>query len=283
MPDDESFSKRYGFAGPPKEITIREAAPPNLRTFVLRTVKRDLGFTWSLLRQVLCDVLLETPNKYNWTEDPNIREEVEEILENCEWFKVYDFIEALHSHVAECDADGNKNFNNYALRFADEINSFFIEKGIGWQLVNGKITTRGDGSFERTIQLADHELTDRRQTTRTRIQEAINGLSRRPEPDLPGAISHAFAAMECIIGDIEYTPEEARENKHHTFGSFLYNHPDLFPSNDLKDGFQKLWTYANNEGSRHGKEGIEPARDEAELIVSVAAALVTYLNRKHPK
>ena len=85
-------------------------------------------------------------------------------------------------------------------------------------------------------------------------------------PDLTGAISHAFAAMECIIGDIKYTPEEIRQDTRHTFGIYLQRHGDLFPSEDLKDGFQQLWKYANHEGSRHGKEGVEPARDEAELV-----------------
>jgi hypothetical protein len=137
-------------------------------------------------------------------------------------------------------------------------------------------------AFERTLAIAGYELRNR-QTARTRIRQAIYDLSRRPEPDLPGAVFHAFAAMECIIGDIEYAPEEIRTNTRHTFGSFLVKHPDLFPSEDFKEGFRLLWKYANNEGSRHGKEGMEPARDEAELVVSLAASLVTYLNRKHPK
>jgi hypothetical protein len=44
-----------------------------------------------------------------------------------------------------------------------------------------------------------------------------------------------------------------------------------------------LWGYASNEGARHGKEGVEPPREEAEFIVSIAAALTAYLNRKHPR
>jgi hypothetical protein len=36
-----------------------------------------------------------------------------------------------------------------------------------------------------------------------------------------------------------------------------------------------------NEGARHGKQGVEPAREEAELVVNLSASVVTYLNRKH--
>jgi hypothetical protein len=220
---------------------------------------------------IVCDVLREAP-------DGEIK------LYTCDWFYVYDVVERIFDSLKARDERlvRRGRSSDMASTFETSINEFFVEEGIGWQLVNGEIVTRGNEAFERTIEVAKQELSDR-QTTRARIQEAINDLSRRPKPDLSGAVSHAFAAMECIIGDIKYTPEEIRQDTRHTFGSFLQRHPDLFPSEDFKDGFQNLWKYANNEGSRHGKEGMEPARDEAELIVSMAAALVTYLNRKHPR
>lgn len=201
----------------------------------------------------------------------------------CRWFCVYDIIVDVFEQLCfyeQRQNDPEEEFCSFPLQ--RDINDYFVHEGIGWQLVNGEIITRGNDAFEHTIEVAGQELAER-PTTRARIQEAINNLSRRPKPDLSGAVSHAFAAMECIIGDIEYTPEEISQNKHHTFGAFLQRHPNLFPSDDLKDGFKHLWKYANNEGGRHGKEGMEPARDEAELIVSLAATLVTYLNRKHPK
>jgi hypothetical protein len=286
MPPQQPFSKRRGYIGQPKENTIWEDAPESLRYCVLETAS-ELGWEPSVMQEIVCRVLKKVPNKFNWTERPNIWEEVQGLVYGCEWFRVYDIAEAFYARFLKNEAEtvgvtSEIYGQGASASFSDSINSFCLEQGIGWQLVNGAIVTRGDEAFERTIEIADQELVNR-QTTRTRIQEAINDLSRRPEPDLPGAISHAFAAMECIIGDIQYTPEEIRENTHHTFGSFLQQHADLFPSEDFKDGFQRLWKYANNKGSRHGKEGVEPARDEAELIVSLAAALVTYLNRKHPK
>jgi hypothetical protein len=285
-PPHQPFSKRKGYIGQSKEITIWEDAPESLRCCVVETAS-ELGWEPSAMREIVCRLLRKAPNKDNWSERPNIWEEVQELIYRCEWFRVYDIIEAFYARFLKNEGEA-RGFTSESYgqgesaSFADSINACCLEQGVGWRLVNGEIVTRGDEAFERTIEIADLELANR-QTTRTRIQEAINDLSRRPKPDLPGAISHAFAAMECIIGDIKYTPEEIRENTHHTFGSFLRQHADLFPSEDFKDGFEQLWKYANNEGSRHGKEGMGPARNEAELIVSLAAALVTYLNRKHPK
>jgi len=57
---EQPFSKRNRYAGP-KEITIREAAPENLRYFVVQTAI-DLGWRPSRLRDVICRVLRATPS-----------------------------------------------------------------------------------------------------------------------------------------------------------------------------------------------------------------------------
>jgi hypothetical protein len=81
--------------------------------------------------------------------------------------------------------------------------------------------------------------------------------------------------MECVLHDI--TGEEKMK-----FSGYLQRYPDLVPGG-LATTFGGLWGYASNEGARHGKEGVEPPREEAEFIVAIAAALTTYLNRKHPR
>jgi hypothetical protein len=42
-----------------------------------------------------------------------------------------------------------------------------------------------------------------------------------------------------------------------------------------------MWSYSCNEGARHGKEGKEPEREEAELIVGLAATIAIYVNGKN--
>jgi hypothetical protein len=264
------FSKRQGYAGQPKEITVREEAPANLRAFILQTVKRQLGFSWSALRQVLCQVLLEAPNKYNWTEDPNIREEVESLLEGCEWFKVYDFIEGLSEYFAECDHDTG---SDCVPRFSEAINTFFLEKGIGWQLSDGEIVVRGPEAFERAVNTAAEELReDARTTAAGQIHEALQALSRRPEANFRGAIFHGMGALECIARDL------AGDQKL-TLGQVLKRRPGLLPK-PVDDALSQLWGYASNE-ARHVAEGREPNREDAELIVGLAAAVATYLTRKN--
>jgi hypothetical protein len=71
--------------------------------------------------------------------------EVKGLVEECPWFKVYDIIEALHASFAQ--SDENTGDNN-AVFFANEINEFFVDEGIGWQLVGGQIMIRGTEAFE---------------------------------------------------------------------------------------------------------------------------------------
>jgi hypothetical protein len=77
-------------------MDVREAAPEPLRFFVLDTA-RQLDYAPSSLRSILCRVLRVKPADYNWSEYPNIWEEVQQLMYACEWFKVYEVIEGLYA------------------------------------------------------------------------------------------------------------------------------------------------------------------------------------------
>ena len=40
------------------------------------------------------------------------------------------------------------------MKFAQALNDYFIEEGIGWPLVYGQIITRGEKSFESAVKIA---------------------------------------------------------------------------------------------------------------------------------
>lgn len=172
----QSFSKRNQ-CNVAKEITIREAAPENLRYFILETV-REMGFTPAMLRANLCSVLRVRPDPNNWSDYPNIWDEVEERLYGCDWYRVYDFIEALYAHMKESDDDTD---NTNAPKFSKAMNDFFVEEGIGWQLVKGHIITRGTETFETVVTKGTTALKDsERPTAAKHLYEALQDLSRRP-------------------------------------------------------------------------------------------------------
>jgi hypothetical protein len=188
MPQN-SFSKRHGYTGQPQEISIREDAPENLRYFVLETA-HELGLGPSAIRNITCAVLEQRPDPSNWSEYPNVWDEAQGHVYGCQWFQVYDIIERVWKCLkARHDQPA----------FEEAINDFFIRNGIGWQLVNGEIVVRGTEVFEATVKTAKEALEKSgRPTAAKHIHEALQALSRRPEPNLPGAMYHALGSLECL-------------------------------------------------------------------------------------
>lgn len=282
MPDRATFSQRQGYVRP-KEIVYRDELPEKIRQPIIEILRQSINydFLWERIEQLFNPYGIE-----DWPSGPAIavsREDdhpkfigAKRVLLHCEWFRIYDLLEDLYSEIAfSDDKERDPEDDVKAGPFKETLNHYFEYAGIGWRLTEGKIVARGDDAFERTVQLAGSELkAGGRPTAAERIANAIRDLSLRPKPDLSGAISHATAAMECVLHDMT--------QKSMTLGDYIKNRPDLFPGG-MKKAFEALWGYASENGARHGKEGIEPAREEAEFIVALAAALATYLNRKHPR
>ena len=157
MAAKDSFSRRNRYAGAAKVISIREDAPEGLRVTVLDAA-RKLGLDPSRLRTIACQALRVRPDADNWSE-PNVWNEVQALMHECEWFNVYGIIEALHARFVENDATTSFvgegiDWQSDATSFADDINAYFVEEGIGWKLVDGQIITRSTEAFESIVPAA---------------------------------------------------------------------------------------------------------------------------------
>lgn len=275
MPIDRSkkpFSKRYGYKSQPKEITVWEDAPENLRHFVLDTAV-EMGFGPHPLRDAICSVLHTRPDPGNWSEYPNVWGEAEELVYGCDWFRFYDFVEKVDQGVSKPrPSDGHNDLSaERAKQFEDALNEFFADEGIGWQMIEGEIVTRGSETFESNVHGAVEVLNAAgRATARDEIHEALMDVSRRPEADLTGAVQHAMAALECVARDV-------CGDDRATLGEVIKRYPGTIPK-PLDESVAKAWGYAS-EMARHIREGRKPERKEVELIVGLAATVATYLSQ----
>lgn len=256
------FSRRHGYIGTPPEITIREDAPEDLRYVVLAEAL-EAGLTPASLRTIASRVLRTRPDPGNWSEYPNIWDEVQRLIFDCPWFQVYDIIEGVLRDINEPRRQ----------QYRDALNAFFIERGIGWRLEDAQVIARGEEAFELAIPAATDELARAgRLTARSEIEEALRDLSRRPEPDLTGAIHHSIGALECVARDVTNDPRS-------TLGEILRRNPGLLPR-PLDAAVSQIWGYSS-EYARHIREGQIPEREDAELVVGMAATIATYVSRKH--
>ena len=265
-----SFSKRYGYAGQAKEISIWEDASENLRHCVLETA-HDLGLAPSDIRDIVCAVLQRPPNRLNWSEYPNVWEEAQKDVYGCQWFQVYDIIERIWSRFKRAD-DHSVWDEEKAPAFRQAINDFFLTNGIGWQLVKGEIVMRGADGFEAAVKTAQATLEESGRPSASReIHEALEALSWRPEPDLRGAVYHTMGSLECLARAITGDPRA-------TLGEILKKHPDLLPR-PLHEALSKVGGSALIE-AHHLKEDQQPKREETELLVGLAAMVATYWSKK---
>jgi len=256
------FSQRYGYGMADAEIAMREDAPDDLR-YAVAEIARSAGMGPGAIRSIVCRVLFTAPNRNNWSEYPNIWEEVLGLLDACEWFKVYDIAEALW-RALEHDSGRQQLFQ-------DELNRFFREKGIGWELKDPDgIVFRGGEAFAAATSEAVQILqSSGRDTAANEIHEALRDISRRPIPDRTGAIQHAIAALECTARHVTGEPNA-------TLGMLV---PKLNLPRPLDTAVEKLWAFAS-ERARHLREGRSPEGAEAELVVSVACAVCAFLAKR---
>ena len=270
----DKFSQRHGYVNQAREITIRQEAPPELRKAITR-MARDAGMSPKEIRKVVCRELHADPSEFN-SVDSYIMREVDELLADCEWFRVYDFAESFHFRLGLPPAGGASTSIMHSFEvarakaegFEARLNRYFMEHGIGWQMSAGKIIHRGSDAYERSTQRAVEALKDSgRQTAKDQMEEALRDISRRPEPDVTGAITHAMAALECVGRAVTGNPDV-------TLGKLV---SDLNLTPPLDKAVHALWGFSSQR-ARHIQEGQSVTIEEAELVVLVACALCTYLS-----
>ena len=185
-------------------------------------------------------------------------------MADAEWYKVYDIAEALYARIRRHGATATANF-------AQRLNDFLVEHGIGWELRDGQIVHRGSVAFANSVHDAPRILdASGFQSAANEMKEALGDISRRPAPDITGAIQHAMAALEATAREVAGQPNP-------TLGKLV---PMLSLPAPLDQAVHKLWGYASNRG-RHVCEGQSVDTTEAELIVAVAGSLCAFLAQRH--
>lgn len=257
---EELFSKRNGFAIKTHDIVIRYGAPSDMRGYLF-LIMQDYGYGYKKLRDVVCRATMQSPDPNNWGENDFMKNEIDNLIQSCDWPLVYDLIETFYSKIKDSERK----------RFSNEINAYFLANGIGWKFENGKIEYRGDDLFEDSLQQAkDHLLLKNMPVSSRELKEAIHDLGKRPNADITGAVQHSLAALECVCREI------TREKD--TLGSLINKHPYIVPK-PLDEVISKIWGYASNNG-RHLKEGNAPNFAETELLVHLSASICLYLSKK---
>jgi AbiJ N-terminal domain 4 len=256
---DQTFSSRNGYLMPVPQITVRDDAPEDIRYHMV-AIAIELGLSPLPFRDLVCAVMRKRPDRSNWSEYPNIHQEVENLVESAPWFKVYDIAEKIYEKLEYQDFDRGQKFQR-------QFSELLVESGVGLQMKDGMVVIRGTEDFGNTIETTLTFLDNAgKKVAANEMREAIRDISRRPNADVSGAVQHAMAALECVARDL--TGQNSK-----TLGQIL---PDLSMPKPLDEAMQKLWGFASQNG-RHLSEVSEPSFEEAALVVSISGAVCSYL------
>ena len=92
-----SFTERMGIEIPEPKIVVRNDAPADFRLYLLQLMLRYEGL--KKVRTCVCFVTKEAEDRNNWAENDFMKSEVQSILENCPWYRIYDIIESFYQQI----------------------------------------------------------------------------------------------------------------------------------------------------------------------------------------
>lgn len=258
---NDYFSSKHGYRSN-AEITVREDAPSGFRYAIISLAEECPGvgakFTVNIVRRGL-----GKPPTSDWSPDALMRD-AQALIEGCDWWRAYDIAEMIYSSLND-----KYSLLDVQNQFENGINEFCNMHGIGWKMIDGRFQVRGD-TAEDTLKngiIADLNQAGKR-TTANELDQAVIDLSKRPTPDITGAVQHVGAAIECLA-------RECCGNQSLTLGDIIKRHPNLFPG-AYKKLAEAIWGITSNKG-RHLAEGGEPSFNEAMLLVGVTTSLCGYL------
>ena len=144
--EGQPFSVRHGYANDSRnpEISIREDAPADLRRTIVDIATRN---GWS--QDGLLDVASRIGKKSWESSVPKqagtpSRIQLEQVVLDWPWFLVYDFIERVFEQMRQWEIYGEGQPDR---DFEEMLNEYFRYSGVGWQLREGKIVSRGSEAF----------------------------------------------------------------------------------------------------------------------------------------
>ena len=254
------FSARQDHQSEDKQITAREDAPVELRGAILMLVK-SLGMSPHEMRDVICEVLLVRPDPNNWS-PPYVWYEVNCLIDDAPRDKVHAIAESFHAKLVSANSE-------CATEFERRLNEFFLEKGLGLKLRNGKITDGDSGVF------ADG--TNERAQTLEKIdsRRTVNEMGTAPFEHLP-SMNEKYDVALSFAGEQRVFVEEVARNLVSSGLRVFYDdfEQNLFWGNPLLEFIQHVYTNSRYVVLFISEEYCSKGWPQLEASHSIWAALI---------
>jgi hypothetical protein len=186
------------------------------------------------------------------------------------WYAIYDFIEYLVWF----------RFNEETAQyFAEAVNDALERENAGYRLINAKLAPLTNEQELQAIHESTHPLATVLSPVSLHIQQALELLSDRRNPDYRNSMKEAISAVECLCKLISAMPKA-------TLGPALDKTAKLLNLNDqFRDGFKKIYGYTSDDhGIRHAlKDEEHPEQEDARFMLVACSAFVNFITEKARK
>jgi hypothetical protein len=186
------------------------------------------------------------------------------------WYQKYDFVEFNVQNI-ELDTSLSENLNSV---LEDELS--------GYRFVEEQLIPIINEEQLKSIEIATHS---ERMSTAHHIQNALNKLANRKNPDYRTVIKESIDAVEDMCTQITKADPNAKDQD--TLGKALKEiekHSGIGIHPSLNAAFSKIYGYASDGGIRHAQGDNAPPDQETAIFMLVScSAFVNYLQVKADK
>ncbi len=167
--------------------------------------------------------------------------------------------------------------------YAEEVNQLLFEENLAYEFIDGYFQRRGRPQTQKTLMRAGAVLSDPQYLpARKHFNKALDFFNERPDPDIQNCIKEAVCCLEAVA-EILFG-EKAAKDFDAAIVSKQGNAEGQIPPT-IASGIIKLRAFRGNaQGVAHAAlEGGFVGIVEAELVLSLVASYVTYLNDRFPR
>lgn len=272
----KKFSEKYGYSKTRDSFQI-DSIDNKLKKRIWNRIREDIFekitrdrlssyFTYNNEHKMfvlLYDEYIGTDFKPSKNID-NLQKQIKEYYDKLEWYKIYDFLEALvYFHYNQ----------NKKEQFKTNINNTLEQEMSGYRFVDDSIAPIID---EVEIKEIEEVFESKYDTVKGHLSKALELLSDRENPDYQNSIKESISAVESIVNVVIGRANVA-------LNKGLQSLPFEI-DNNFKQGIVRLYSWtSSSDGIRHGAhEGeILSGFDEAKYMLVSCCAFINYLISKN--
>ena len=292
MGEELLFSQRIGLDNGPQ---IDNDCPESLRkrlSYELTNLYRKHAFFDFWGRDVVGKLVsfnLSEPKDYDHSNSDTFQKYVLELLLSLEWYQVYDFCEWLYQECLDGAKQDPRRQRTLTMspeeikeQFSREINRVLVMDNMAFVFEEGRFVRHGHAHLQNSQKQAFIVMSDPRlEATKDSYNEARGFFENVKEPNYPKAILTSIQSLEAAIESL--TGEPASQNFTASVKKLSGNEEGKVPS-IIVEMMVKLNAYRGDaKGAAHAAlNGSRAGKEEAELVLSLTAGLITYLYSIYP-